>query len=66
MVQGLRRLFDRLRFRSLTPDELTRRVDGTDGLTAAHFDPHLESRGEGGGGIPPHYVKSYDEGRPKK
>lgn len=45
-----------------------RPVDNIEAMTAAYsrdmdIDP---SDGGGGGGIPPGYVKSYDEGRPRK
>jgi hypothetical protein len=45
-----------------------RPVENLDAMGAAYsrdfdVDP---SDGGGGGGIPPNYVKSYDEGRPRK
>jgi hypothetical protein len=45
-----------------------RPVGNVDAMTAAHArDRDLDSwGGDGGGGIPPNYVKSYDEGRPRK
>jgi hypothetical protein len=59
----------RLRFRSLNRGEQTeaaeRPVENTDALTAAHSGHELDSGGEGGG-IPPNYVKAYDEGRPRR
>ncbi|MDP9232680.1 MAG: hypothetical protein M3O73_07940 [Actinomycetota bacterium] len=58
----------RLRLLSLNRDEQTsaaeRPVENTDALSAAHSGRELDSGGEGGG-IPPNYVKSYDEGRPR-
>jgi hypothetical protein len=57
-----------LRFLSLNRDEQTsgseRPVENTDALSAAHSGHELDSGGEGGG-IPPNYVKAYDEGRPR-
>ncbi len=49
-------------------DAADRPVDNVEAMTAAYsrdidFDP---SDGGGGGAIPPGYVKSYDEGRPRK
>ena len=46
-----------------------RPVDNADALTAAlsrDIDIDVSGDGGGGGGIPPNYVKSYDEGRPRK
>ena len=44
-----------------------RPVGNTDAWAAAQAgDFDRTSGGEGGGSIPPNYVKSYDEGRPRK
>jgi hypothetical protein len=44
-----------------------RPVDNTDAMSAAYSrDIDIDASGDGGGGIPPNYVKSYDEGRPRK
>jgi hypothetical protein len=44
-----------------------RPVENLDAWTAAQAgDMDRASGGEGGGSIPPNYVKSYDEGRPRK
>jgi hypothetical protein len=43
-----------------------RPVENIDAMGAAYMrDVDLDAT-EGGGGIPPNYVKSYDEGRPRK
>jgi hypothetical protein len=44
-----------------------RPVGNTDAMAAAYSrDVDFDGSGDGGGGIPPNYVKSYDEGRPRK
>jgi hypothetical protein len=44
-----------------------RPVENLDAWSAAHAgDFDRMSGGEGHGSIPPNYVKSYDEGRPRK
>ena len=70
---SLRDLFKRLRNvgslgRGDYAVEGERAVENIDAMGAAYtreldFDA---SDGGGGGGIPPNYVKSYDEGRPRK
>ena len=70
---SLRDLFQKLRnVGSLGRGDHTlegeRPVENIDAMGAAYtreldFDA---SDGGGGGGIPPNYVKSYDEGRPRK
>ena len=42
------------------------RVDNLDALAAADFNDFDPGSGGEGGGLPPGYVKSYDEGRPRK
>jgi hypothetical protein len=68
MVGTLRKLRKRLRFGSLEPGNSTnaaqRPRENLDVLTAAHSGREIDTGGEGGG-IPPGYVKSYDEGRPR-
>jgi hypothetical protein len=67
MLATLRKLRERLRFGSLARENSTspaeRRTENLDGMTAAHFGSDVDGEG---GGIPPGYVKSYDEGRPRK
>jgi hypothetical protein len=41
-------------------------VENTDAWAAADFGDFDPGSGGEGGGIPPGYVKSYDEGRPRK
>jgi hypothetical protein len=41
-------------------------VENTDAMAAADFGDFDPGSGGEGGGIPPGYVKSYDEGRPRK
>jgi hypothetical protein len=42
-------------------------LDATDAGAAAHSrHAHPGEWGAEGGGLPPNYVKSYDEGRPRK
>jgi hypothetical protein len=45
-----------------------RPVENIDAMGAAYArDLDIDASGDGGGGgIPPNYVKSYDEGRPRK
>jgi hypothetical protein len=58
----------RFRFRSLNRGELTdadvRPVENTDAMTAARAST-AELGSVEGASIPPNYVKSYDEGRPR-
>ena len=67
LLTRLRGMAGRLRFRSFDRSDYSqgpRRMDNTDGLTAArdqHFDPFGSH-----GGAPPNYVPGVDEGRPKK
>jgi hypothetical protein len=67
MRDALRSLRKRLRFGSLERGDSTsaaeRPAGNVDGMSAAHSGRELDTGGEGGG-IPPGYVKSYDEGRP--
>lgn len=68
---GLRDLLRKLRLRSLDRGDYSsgsqRPVDNLDAWTAAQSgDFDRTSGGEGRGSIPPNYVKSYDEGRPRK
>jgi hypothetical protein len=65
-----RQLIQRLGFRSREPDDFAaanqrRSVDHVDAVTAARSQ-HGMGPGGGQGGIPPDYVKEYDEGRPRK
>jgi hypothetical protein len=66
MLGTLRKL--RKRFGSLERRDSTGAVErpgeNLDGMTAAHSGREIDTGGEGGG-IPPGYVKSYDEGRPR-
>jgi hypothetical protein len=68
MLGTLRKLRKRLRFRSSERGNSThaarRPTENLDGLAAAHSGREIDTGGEGGG-IPPGYVKSYDEGRPR-
>jgi hypothetical protein len=68
MLGTLRTLRKRLRFGSLERGNSTsaaqRPTENLDGETAAHSGREIDTGGEGGG-IPPGYVKSYDEGRPR-
>ena len=68
MLGTLKKLRKRLRFGSLERGNSTssaeRPTENLDGMTAAHFGSDVD--GGEGGGIPPGYVKSYDEGRPRK
>jgi len=67
-------LLDRLRsllgLRPVQPEDVTgdsrERVDNVDSLAAADFGDFDPGSGGEGGGLPPGYVKSYDEGRPRK
>ena len=65
----LRQILRKLRFGSLERGEQTngseRPAENVEEMTAAHSGRELDTGGEGGG-IPPCYVKSYDEGRPRK
>jgi hypothetical protein len=66
----LRALIGRLGLRSVQPQDISHdsrgRVDNVDSLAAADFGDFDPGSGGEGGGIPPGYVKSYDEGRPRK
>ena len=68
MLGRLRKLRERLRFGSFERGDSTsapeRPVENLDGMTAGHSGREIDTGGEGGG-IPPGYVKSYDEGRPR-
>jgi hypothetical protein len=68
MLGTLTRLRKRLRFGSFERRNSTsaaeRPTENLDGMTAAHSGREIDTGGEGGG-IPPGYVKSYDEGRPR-
>jgi hypothetical protein len=68
MLGTLKKPHKRLHFGSLARENSTsdaeRRTENLDGMTAAHFGSDVD--GGEGGGIPPGYVKSYDEGRPRK
>jgi hypothetical protein len=65
----LRQILRKLRLGSLERGEHTngseRPTENVEEMTAAHSGRELDTGGEGGG-IPPGYVKSYDEGRPRK
>ena len=65
----LRQILRKLRFGSVERGEQTngseRPKENVEEMTAAHSGRELDTGGEGGG-IPPGYVKSYDEGRPRK
>lgn len=65
----LRQMLRKLRFGSLERGEQTNEselpTENVEEMTAAHSGRELDTGGEGGG-IPPGYVKSYDEGRPRK
>ena len=70
---GLRDLLRKLpRFRSLERGDYSlegeRPVENLDAMGAAdHRELDFDASDfGGGGGIPPNYVKSYDEGRPRK
>jgi hypothetical protein len=43
-----------------------RPVENTDAMAAAYGRDIDMDPSDGGGSIPPNYVKSYDEGRPRK
>jgi hypothetical protein len=69
-MNAVRRLLVRLHI-GRSDDEPDRgaepQLETTDGWAAAHsrdLDP--SDWGAEGGGLPPNYVKSYDEGRPRK
>ena len=68
MLGTLRKLRTRLHFGSLVRENSTsaaeRPTENLDAMTAAHSGSDVD--GGEGGGIPPGYVKSYDEGRPRK
>ena len=61
---GIRNLLRKLR---LSSDALEaagdKRVDAS--AAAMGREPKIEQQGEFPGGVPPGYIKSYDEGRPK-
>ena len=66
----LNRLRSLLGLKTVQPEDVTgdsrERVDNVDALAAADFNDFDPGSGGEGGGIPPGYVKSYDEGRPRK
>jgi hypothetical protein len=69
-VSRLRDLLGRLHLRSVQADEYEgegrRDIDNVDALAAGIGTEKLDVFGEGGPGtIPPNYVKSYDDGRPR-
>jgi hypothetical protein len=68
MLGRLRKPRERLRYGSFERGDSTsapeRPVENLDGMTAGHSGREIDPGGEGGG-IPPGYVKSYDEGRPR-
>ena len=60
----LRELLRRLRLRSDQLDAAgQRRVDAT--ASAVTRGPEIEQQGEMPGTVPPNYIKTYDEGRPR-
>jgi hypothetical protein len=69
MLRGLRRLGKRLRFRAPEPEDFERDyrrpVSNLDAAAAASLHHHHDLN-PGVSGYPPGYVKSYDEGRPRK
>ena len=71
MLNAIRELLNKFRGSSLQRRDYTpetgEHVENTDAMAAADFnDFDAGSMGDSGGGIPPGYVKSYDEGRPRK
>jgi len=70
MRDVLRKLRKRLRIGSLRRGDLTsaseRSEENDDAVTAARLDDVDPAYGDAAGEIPPGYVKSYDEGRPRK
>jgi len=63
---GIRNFLRRFRLMSLQAGEDQRSVDNVDAMAAA--DPQSQRREanvSGGAAVPPDYIKSYDEGRPK-
>ncbi|MGH2922317.1 MAG: hypothetical protein ACRDKU_09650 [Gaiellaceae bacterium] len=70
LLRPFRSLGRKLRFRSLQRRDFTRasgeHVENTDAMAAADFGDFDPGSGGEGGGLPPGYVKSYDEGRPRK
>jgi hypothetical protein len=70
-VRRLQELFRKLRFRShkdaAHASAAERPLDSTDAFASARSrDVDPTEWGNEGGGLPPNYVKSYDEGRPRK
>ena len=69
MMNALRRLLVRLGVGSTEGDSYRsgeRQLETTDAWAAAHSrDVDPGDWGGEGGGLPPNYVKSYDEGRPR-
>jgi hypothetical protein len=67
----LRKLFGRLQLSSLEPEEYEgggrRPVDSVDALAAASTRGEKADAqgGEFPGSVPPNYIKTYDEGRPR-
>jgi hypothetical protein len=69
-MNALRRLLVRLGIGSSDDESHSsphRQLETTDAWAAAHSrDTDPGDWGAEGGGLPPNYVKSYDEGRPRK
>ncbi|HKB20724.1 MAG TPA: hypothetical protein VKC65_06885 [Gaiellaceae bacterium] len=64
---GIRNFLRRFRPRSVEAGEGQRSGDERVDASAAAMGrgPKIEQQGEVPGGVPPGYIKSYDEGRPK-
>jgi hypothetical protein len=69
MLQPLKRLGKQLRFRSLERGDMTaateRPVENADALSARRSSAPDASGDHLPGGVPPGYIKTYDEGRPR-
>jgi hypothetical protein len=65
-MSKLRDFFRRLR--SMSPDEIEeagRRGAANVDAMAVQSSPKAEAQGEYNTGVPPNYIKTYDEGRPR-